>query len=186
MSDRTKNSLVNALKKLLKTKSLNQITIQEIADECGVNRMTFYYHFHDIYDMIDWYFATTTRTLLDNRQPGETLQKTVLRVFEAIQEDREFIMKICQSVSSDRVRNFLSRMLNEPILNYIAGKADGMNVPPKDRQFIASFYRNALLGMVWDWIQDGEQDPSGMVEQLRILLKGNADLVLSNFEKNYR
>jgi hypothetical protein len=40
--------------------------------------------------------------------------------------------------------------------------------------------------MVWDWIQDGEQDPSGMVEQLRILLKGNADLVLSNFEKNYR
>lgn len=44
MSDlMTKRSLANALMELMRSKPLNKITIQNIADACGINRMTFYY-----------------------------------------------------------------------------------------------------------------------------------------------
>nr|WP_231968781.1 TetR family transcriptional regulator [Thermoanaerobacterium sp. RBIITD] len=45
----TKKVLANALKELMRSKSLNKISIQDIVDRCGLNRQTFYYHFHDIF-----------------------------------------------------------------------------------------------------------------------------------------
>ena len=54
MSQTTKRALEASLKKLLLEKPLNKITINDITEDCGVNRMTFYYHFKDIYDLVDW------------------------------------------------------------------------------------------------------------------------------------
>ena len=48
MSQTTKRALEASLKKLLLQKPLNKITINDITEDCGVNRMTFYYHFKDI------------------------------------------------------------------------------------------------------------------------------------------
>ena len=47
MSELTKRALEQSLKNLLLQKPLNKITISDIADDCGINRMTFYYHFKD-------------------------------------------------------------------------------------------------------------------------------------------
>ena len=42
MSDLTKRALEQSLKNLLLKKPLNKITVADIADDCGINRMTFY------------------------------------------------------------------------------------------------------------------------------------------------
>lgn len=48
MSQITKYALENSLKNLLLQKPLDKITISDITDDCGISRMTFYYHFKDI------------------------------------------------------------------------------------------------------------------------------------------
>ena len=53
MAQRTEKAIANALKKLLAKRPLNKITISDIANECGINRMTFYYHYRDVYDLIE-------------------------------------------------------------------------------------------------------------------------------------
>ena len=52
MSQVTKRALEQSLKNLLLKKPLTKITINDIAEDCGINRMTFYYHFKDIYDLV--------------------------------------------------------------------------------------------------------------------------------------
>ena len=54
MANTTKLALEAALKKELLTKSLDKITINELAEDCGISRMAFYYHFKDIYDLVEW------------------------------------------------------------------------------------------------------------------------------------
>ena len=56
MSEITKKALAETLKKLLSKNKLNKITIKEITEDCGVNRQTFYYHFKDIYDLLEWIY----------------------------------------------------------------------------------------------------------------------------------
>ena len=56
MSEITKKALATSLKKLLSKKELSKITISNITDDCGVNRQTFYYHFKDVYDLLEWIY----------------------------------------------------------------------------------------------------------------------------------
>ena len=57
MSKITKIAMAQALKKLLILKDLDKITINDISNDCGINRQTFYYHFRDIYDLLEWIFS---------------------------------------------------------------------------------------------------------------------------------
>ena len=55
MSQITKRALEQSLKNLLLQKPITKITFYDIAEDCGINRMTtFYYHFKDIYDLVEW------------------------------------------------------------------------------------------------------------------------------------
>ena len=53
MSNTTKRALEDSLKKLLLSKPLDKITINDLTTDCGISRMTFYYHFQDIYELAE-------------------------------------------------------------------------------------------------------------------------------------
>ena len=60
MSQTTKRALAQSLKRLMARKPLSKITISDITEDCGISRMTFYYHFQDIYDLIALRVITQT------------------------------------------------------------------------------------------------------------------------------
>jgi AcrR family transcriptional regulator len=67
MSKVTKRALEQSLKNLLLKKPLTKITIGDITEDCGINRMTFYYHFKDIYDLVEWACLEDARRALDEK-----------------------------------------------------------------------------------------------------------------------
>ena len=50
---KTRRALAEALAELLAAKELHRITVQEIADKADVNRVTFYHHYQDVYDLYE-------------------------------------------------------------------------------------------------------------------------------------
>ena len=84
MSQITKRALASALKELLEHKPLNKITIADITEQCGVNRQTFYYHFQDIYALLEWIYTTDAQRLLEGKRDGDTWQQGFLQVLEYI------------------------------------------------------------------------------------------------------
>lgn len=67
MSQVTKRALEASLKNLLLKKPLSKITINDITEDCGINRMTFYYHFKDIYDLIEWSCIEDAKKALEGK-----------------------------------------------------------------------------------------------------------------------
>lgn len=88
MPNRTKEMLAESLMKLLARRTLDKITIQDIVDDCGYNRQTFYYHFHDIYDLIDWIFAAQTQELIEKCRACGSLDVGVEAVIAYMRENR--------------------------------------------------------------------------------------------------
>ena len=68
VSQLTKRALAASLKKLLAQKPLSKITIADITEDCGVSRMTFYYHFQDIYDLVEWACFEDASRALDGKK----------------------------------------------------------------------------------------------------------------------
>lgn len=83
----TKENISDALKRLLQKKSLTKVTIADIARECGVTRMTFYYHFTDIYDLLLWICENDRRAALEDIADAGQWQEGLLSLLETAREN---------------------------------------------------------------------------------------------------
>ena len=62
----TKKALALSIKKLMETIPLAKLSIHQIVDNCGINRQTFYYHFKDKFDLVNWIYYTEAIENIDN------------------------------------------------------------------------------------------------------------------------
>ena len=75
MSQITKKALAGSLKKLSLEKPLDKITVTDIAEDCQVNRQTFYYHFQDIYDLVEWIYTSEVAVALGDKRTYDTWEQ---------------------------------------------------------------------------------------------------------------
>ncbi len=80
MSDTTKRALEESLKHMLLKKPLDKISISDITNDCGISRMTFYYHFKDIYDLVKWSCEEDAARALAGNKTYETWQQGFLQI----------------------------------------------------------------------------------------------------------
>ena len=69
-SNSTKSALADAMKKLMVRKSFAKISISDLCEECGLNRKSFYYHFKDKYDLVNWIFYVDFLTNMGGKNFG--------------------------------------------------------------------------------------------------------------------
>ena len=140
MSQITKYALENSLKNLLLQKPLDKITISDITDDCGISRMTFYYHFKDIYDLVEWSCFEGARKVLRENKTYETWQQGYLQIFEEVKKNKPFIMNVYKCVHREQVEKYLQPLVNNLVLNVINEEAQNTNVTEDDKLFISQIY----------------------------------------------
>ena len=185
VSQTTKRALEASLKKLLLEKPLNKITINDITEDCGVNRMTFYYHFKDIYDLIEWCCVEDAKKALEGKKTYDTWQQGFLQIFEAVLDNKPFILNVYHSVSREQVELYLYKLTYDLLIGVVEEKSAGMNVRDEDKKFIADFYKYAFVGLMLDWVKhDMKGDPHEIIEELSIVMHGNVTSALERFKTN--
>ena len=137
MSQVTKRALEASLKHLLLQKPLNKITINDITEDCGINRMTFYYHFRDIYDLVEWVCMEDAKKALEGKKTYDTWQQGFIQIFHAVRENKVFVMNVYRCVSREQVEKYLVPLTDQLIMGVIAERSAGMTVREEDKQFIA-------------------------------------------------
>lgn len=179
MSQVTKRALEVSLKNLLLKKQLDKITINDIAEDCGINRMTFYYHFKDIYDLIEWSCVEDATKALNGKKTYDTWQEGFLQIFEAVLDNKPFIMNVYHSVSREQVERYLYKVTYDLLISVVEERAVGMSVRDEDKTFIADFYKFAFVGLMLDWIRgDMKENPQVIIGRLSSLMHGNITTAL--------
>ena len=182
MSQVTKRALEQSLKNLLLKKPLNKITVADIADDCGINRMTFYYHFQDIYDLVEWSCLEDAKRALDEKKTYDTWQQGLLQIFEAVQENKPFIMNVYRCVHTEQVEKYLQPLVDRLLLGVLEEESRGMTIRDEDKQFIAQVYSYIFIGLMLDWIKDNmREDPRQIVGRLARLIKGSMAAAVARF-----
>lgn len=185
MSQVTKRALEASLKNLLLKKPLEKITINDITEDCGINRMTFYYHFKDIYDLIEWCCVEDAKKALEGKKTYDTWQQGFLQIFEAVLDNKPFILNVYHSVSREQVEIYLYKLTYDLLIGVVEEKSEGMNVREEDKRFIADFYKYAFVGLILDWVRhDMKGDPHRIIEDLSVVMHGNVAAALERFKTN--
>ncbi|MGI6094788.1 MAG: TetR/AcrR family transcriptional regulator [Lachnospiraceae bacterium] len=187
MSKITKLALEASFKKLLLQKPLNKITINDITEECGVSRMTFYYHFQDIYDLIEWICIEEAERALGENKTYDTWQEGFYNVFKWVQENKAFVMNVYHSVSREQIELYLYKVTYQLLINVVEERAEGVPLREEDKVFIAHFYKYAFVGIMLDWIRNGmKEDPQWIISRLNVLVQGDIAKAVEKFRTDRR
>ncbi len=182
MSQLTKLALEQSLKNLLLKKSLSDITIKDITDECGISRMTFYYHFKDVYDLVEWACYEDASRALEGKKHYDNWQEGFLQIFEAVKENKPFILNVYHSVSREQIENYLFRLTFDLLKGVVDEESKGMTVREEDKVFIADTYKYAFVGIMLDWIKhDMLEDPKNVIDKLDKVVSGGFKNALERF-----
>lgn len=183
MSQITKQALANSLKKLLQTTPLDKITVKELVGDCGVNRQTFYYHFQDIYDLLEWAFNQKIQIVFADHPAFDTWQDGVLKLLCMLQQDAVAVKNVYHSNGKDYLERYVYRMMYDILFHVIHKLAQGKKVALKDQQFIAKFYKFAFAGMLLEWINTGmKESPEAILADLSKLIAGDFQRALEKYE----
>lgn len=186
MPKNTKQQFSEALDRLLERKSLDRITVSDITDECGLNRQTFYYHFHDIYELIEWQIDCQVAAIAGNENWLENFDELLDGLFLGMLESRRSVMHLYNSRGWHHIIDYMRRRLS-PLLEararYIVEK-EGMMVDEGDIQFVVQIHEIAAYGVLDTWIDAGmpSSHPKDL-DRLHRLTRGSLEHALSNFDR---
>lgn len=184
MSLTTKRALANSLKKLLSKRSFDKITVKDIVEDCGVNRQTFYYHFHDIYDLIEWIFQDEAEELVRNGLNYEDWSTGLTTLLQYLEENRALILNAYNSISHEVVANYVKKMLRPYAEHIVRKQAEAMDGPAVDEDvsLVTDIFTMAASGLVMEWI-GGQMLPNDTVirmDKFRQAISGSIQFMLHN------
>ena len=88
--EKTKYRLAESMKECMKTTPVEEITVRQICEICGVTRQTFYRNFLDKYDLINWYFDKLLTKSFEHMGRGTTVFDSLEKKFTYIQKEKAF------------------------------------------------------------------------------------------------
>ena len=182
MSNTTKLALEASLKHMLLKKPLDKITIRDITEDCGISRMAFYYHFKDIYDLVEWACIADASKALQGKKTYDTWQEGLLQIFEAVLENKPFILNAYRCISREQMERFLYQLTYSLIRGVVDEQSQGSGISEADREFIAEFYKYSFVGIMLDWIRQGmTSDPRAIVRKISAAMHGSIANAIRNF-----
>ena len=181
----TKEKIALAVKELMRQKSIRKITVQDIMEETGMKRQSFYYHFQDITDLIEWICVEDADKALKDKSSYETWQDGFLAVFDLMKKDYAFIMNIYRSISHEILTKYLYKLVYPIIYQVVDEKSKGYVVREDDKKFITDFYKYSFVAIVLNWIDgDMKDDQKKIVKRVSDLITGTIENSLKNMRSS--
>lgn len=189
MASNTKEALGAALKKLLSVKPLDKITVKDLVSECSVNRQTFYYHFNDVYDLLEWVFEDDANRVLPTEIGSDIVserwRECVYTYFHYLKENRDMVLNIFNSQNRSYLLKYYRNRLHGCVHGFALIVSEGRNIDWADLEFVVNFYVNGIVGLISMWLEDGmTESAEGETEKFFTILTGSVESFLAKFTKD--
>ena len=169
MPNTTKQALEESLKHMLLKKPLDKITIRDIT--------------------VEWACIEDASKALQGKKTYETWQEGLLQIFEAVQENKPFILNAYRCISREQMERFLYQLTYGLIRGVVEEQSRGTAISEEDKSFIAEFYKYSFVGVMLDWIRQGMTDDpqvlTGKISAAKIsaAMRGSIANAIRNFSE---
>lgn len=168
----TSEALKAALMQMMQEKPLDKITIADIAEIAGINRQTFYYHYHDIYEVVEEIFVSMGKEAFEDRHDFESWHEGLRCFLSDLQKEQTFVEHCVKLIPAQEMAAILCPVFENAIEAVMRDTSAELILRPQDRQLIEDFYRYALIGVILEWIDKGMPDDiSFLADRIYLLVK---------------
>ncbi|MEE0511377.1 MAG: TetR family transcriptional regulator [Peptococcaceae bacterium] len=174
MAGDTKAMIAEALLEAATHKPIDKVTVKDVVETCGITRQTFYYHFQDLLDVVEWLMAQRVDALLEKTLAADTPQGAIRVLVSTLEEQPDVISQLMNSrkredaerIFFNAARTFFSELMRhsavEPRIRYAS-----------DMDVALTFYSSAVVGVLIDSSRKDNVDLDILTDQLQRLLEGD-------------
>ena len=190
-ANQTKKAFGDALKELLKTQPFEKVTVSSICEQANMKRTSFYYHFLDKYDLVNWIFDTEYEAFLkeafsvESLEPkgvpkGVTIWDLIRSTAEYFYQNAAFYQNIVsftgQNSFLDHFRELLAPLLQEMLRDF--------HKDSKAMEFHINFHSDAILAALVRWLNDPKRvPPDTLIKLLQSCIRVSAEYLDTDFAR---
>ncbi len=183
MGKNTKQLIIDCTVELAGRKPINRITIHDIVSRCGITRNAFYYHFHDIYDVLDQ--AISDKLSILETATSEDYDAKLFEVLEFATRYKAVWRNLYKAIGRDDLQKYVMNKLHIVIEGYIVSQAASNPISATDVFFICTFYEEALFGILTRWVrgeikEDSPAEIRKALQRIQVLFQGSLALLINN------
>lgn len=183
MSALTKKALINSFFNLLKNQPYKKITVSDITNDCGVNRMTFYYHFKDLNDLVEKSFENLFyETMRESRSDGDW-SVTYLNLFNVIYTKKEYVKKLYPEFDIRELLAFIFPLASTMAHGVVEQKIRNEFTESTKARLVHAI-SCCMVGSFLEWLEsDMTKDPQELVNDQKELFDAAVFGILTSQEK---
>ena len=181
MSHLTEQAIQATFFELLAESPLDKITVRQITQRCGISRNTFYYHYHDVYDLLEKTFAVEEERMLADMHDISTMRQGFMQASRFAIENRQAIYHIYNSMSRDMLTSYLYKSASISMRRYIEGQCGDRPLAEQDMNDLVFLLASMIEGAIINIMREGlSRDVENLVENAIRILDGCVRLAIEN------
>ncbi len=159
---------------MVRQKGIDKITVKALIEACNISRQTFYYHFQDIIEVIEWSLEQVVQEMLTQSLKAENPEEALRILISAAVENRTLIRKLLDSQKRGKIEELLVQAMRTYLQELIRSKARKVSMDYASAEVALDFLAIGLAGLLFKYSQQDKVDVKRLTEQIcQLLLEKN-------------
>lgn len=167
-----KEQIADAFLEMLKKKSFDRITVTDIVKKCSITRQSFYYHFSDIFSLIEWIMQRECQKIISNTSETDNPRQRVKSFLQFAYDNNELL----KCVFNTKELQIIAKILINTAKTFIMEVTDPQkisNMSSAELDMTLDFYTFAIIGFIIGICERGNMDIERTTNQFIKLVEGN-------------
>lgn len=170
-----KNIISNTLVSMARQKGIDKITVKALIDECNISRQTFYYHFQDIMEVIEWSMEQASKNMLARSLEAETPEDAIGVLISSAAENRTLIRKLLDSQKREQIEKLFVQAARTYLQELIRNKAQNLPLSFSDMEVALDFWAFGISGLLFKHCEQEQIDAKSLASQICRLLPNRSE-----------
>lgn len=172
MKEDMKTLISDTFVKLLETEEIDKITVTKLIGECHISRQTFYYHFKDIMDVLEWTFRRSTQELAQRSLEAEDRIGALTAYVSFVRMHRDKLEKLIYSRRWMQIEGMLVDSVTIYLAEMARGKMKDIDISVDDMEVMLKFYASGMVGVLLQYVGKPNLNEEKLVIQMEKIITG--------------
>ena len=173
MSKETKQLIAETFMELSRRKSIDKVTVKDVVEVCHISRQTFYYHFQDLTDVMEWMLSQTMEQMLTESLQAETAEKALYIFVSTVAEHTKGVLpKLLESQRRAQLETMLLQAVRTYLQEMMKQRMPDLQVSFADLRVAIDFCSYGITGLLLEYGAKETIDTEQLTAQIYRILHG--------------
>lgn len=174
MAQYTKKAILQTFQEMLEKMPFDKITVSAIVSNCEISSNTFYYHFQDIYDLLDTWLAIKKEKYRDHVSLGGQWQDETKSILYDLKGHSDIVYHLFNSLSRERIERYIFESTDDTFYRLVCRETAGVDIPEEELRNVAEYNSYSFLGFMLKFLWNQmEGDIDAGIEKIGCIFEGN-------------